>query len=115
MYYTVFVRGDPVYEHFDFDSSNIAFEWDEEKDKINFIKHGIHFKTAAKVFYDPDCLIKEDTNHGMELRYDILGMVGKVLFVVCTFREENIIRLISARKATAAEKRRYENDKYEIE
>ena len=104
-----------MYEHFDFDSSNTVFEWDEEKDRINFIKHGIHFKTAAKVFYDPDRLIKEDTNHGVELRYDILGMVGKVLFVVCTFREENTVRLISARKATAAEKWRYENDKYEIE
>ncbi len=41
-------------EYFDFDSSKSSFEWDEEKDRINFEKHGIRFKTAAKVFLDPN-------------------------------------------------------------
>ena len=50
-----------------------------------------------------------------ELRYDILGRVGKILFVVCAFRDQNVIRMISARLATASEKERYEygEDDYE--
>ena len=44
----------------------------------------------------------------MEKRYDILGKVGKVLFVVCTLKRENIVRIISARRATELEKARYE-------
>ena len=39
-----------MYEYFDFDLSQASFEWDERKDQINFAKHGIHFKTAVKVF-----------------------------------------------------------------
>lgn len=97
-----------MYEYFDFDLENASFEWDEEKDYINFRKHGIHFKTAARVFLDPNKLIREDEEHLSEQRYDVLGKVGKVLFVVCAFKDENVIRLISARLATVPEKRRYE-------
>ena len=93
---------------FDIDLANISFEWNEEKDRINFIKHGIHFRTAAKVFLDPNKLIREDEEHPEELRYDILGKVGKILSVVCAFRDQNVIRMISARLATAPEKARYE-------
>ena len=97
-----------MFEHFDFDLSKATFEWDEQKDQINFSKHGIHFKTAAKVFLDPNKLIREDVEHPEEFRYDILGKVGKVLFVVCAFKEENVVRLISARLATVIERTRYE-------
>jgi len=104
-----------MYEYFDFDLSKASFEWDEEKDRINFTKHGIHFRTAAKVFLDPNKLIREDEEHPEEQRYDVLGKVGKILFVVCAFREENTVRLISARLATTPEKARYEHgeDDYE--
>lgn len=97
-----------MYEYFDFDIENASFEWDEEKDRTNFQKHGIHFLTAVKVFLDPDKLIREAEEHGEEKRYDILGKVGKVLFVVCAFRKENVIRLISARVASVPERKRYE-------
>ena len=97
------------------DLNSASFEWDEEKDRINFQKHGIHFKTAAKVFLDPDKLIRKDEEHPKEQRYDILGRVGKILFVVCTLRKHNTIRLISARVATKAEKARYENDEDDFE
>ena len=97
-----------MYERFVFNLEKTSFEWDEEKERINFRKHGIHFATAAKVFLDPNKLIREDEEHPQEVRYDILGKVGKVLFVVCAFREGNIVRLISARLATMPEKERYE-------
>ena len=98
-----------MYEYFDFDMNEASFEWNEVKDEINFRKHGIHFATAAKVFLDPDKMIREDEEHIEELRYDVLGKVGKVLFVVCTFKQGNTVRLISARLATTPEKARYEH------
>lgn len=104
-----------MYEYFDIDLDKSSFEWDEAKDRINFVKHGIHFKTAAKVFLDPNKLIREDTEHLQELRYDVLGRVGKVLFVVCAFKEGNVIRLISARLATVPEKARYQHGEDEFE
>ena len=69
-----------MFECFDIDLTKASFEWDEEKDRINFVKHGIHFKTAAKVFLDPKKMIREDEEHPEELRYDILGRVGEILF-----------------------------------
>ncbi len=98
-----------MYEYFDFNMDEASFEWDEVKDETNFRKHGIHFATAAKVFLDPNKMIREDEEHPEELRYDILGKVGKVLFVVCTFKQGNAVRLISARLATIPEKARYEH------
>ena len=98
-----------MYEFFELDFENTSFEWDDEKDYINFRKHGIHFSTAVKVFLDPDMLIREDEEHPSELRYDVLGKVGKILFVVCLFKDNNTIRLISARLATKSEKERYNN------
>mgnify|MGYP003560439104 CR=1 FL=1 len=52
-----------MYERFQFNLENTSFEWDEEKERINFRKHGIHFATAAKVFLDPNKLIREDEEH----------------------------------------------------
>ena len=101
-------RSERLYEFFEFDVENASFEWDEAKDKQNFKKHGIHFKTAAKIFLDPYKLIRKDEEHPEEERYNILGKVGKVLFVVCVFKEENIVRLISARVAAVPEKERYD-------
>jgi hypothetical protein len=97
-----------MYESFNLDYDNVEFEWDDIKEEQNFIKHGIHFSTAAKVFLDPNKLIREDEEHPMEERYDILGKVGRVLFVVCVFEKDGIIRIISARKASEPEKERYD-------
>ncbi len=103
-----------MYERFELDLRSASFEWDDTKDAINFTKHGIHFKTAAKVFLDPNKLIREDEEHRQELRYDVLGKVGKILFVVCAFYEGNVIRLISARPASVPEKARYEHGEDEL-
>lgn len=101
-------KGDRMYEYFEYDIENASFEWDEEKELQNFKKHGIHFTTATKVFLDPNKLIRKDQEHTEEERYNILGKVGKVLFVVCAFREENAVRLISARIASVPERERYD-------
>ena len=52
-----------MYERFEFDLSNASFDWDDDKDKINFTKHGVHFRTAVKVFLDPHKFIQEDEEH----------------------------------------------------
>ena len=103
-----------MYEYFEFNIEDARFEWDEEKDHLNFTKHGIHFKTAAKEFFDPNKMIRVDEEHSGEERYNILGKVGKVLFVVCTLRKRNTIRIISARLASLPERERYEDGEYEF-
>ena len=103
-----------MYEYFDYDIENASFEWDDEKDQLNFTKHGIRFRTAAKVFLDPYKLIREDEEHQEEERYNVLGKVGKVLFVVCAFRKDHVVRLISARMASAPERERYYNGEGEL-
>ena len=60
-----------MYRFFDIDLNKASFEWDEEKDRLNFQKHGIHFKTAVKVFLDPDKLIREDEEHGFHHRFSV--------------------------------------------
>ena len=82
-------------------------EWDEEKEKINITKHGLDFTTAAKVFDDITRLEYYDKLHSIdEDRYIVIGLVHKVLFVVYTERED-CTRIISARKATKAERSVY--------
>lgn len=98
-----------MYEYFDFDYQNAIFEWDDQKAASNFTKHGIRFETASKVFADENKLIRYDEEHPAEHRYDVLGKIGKILFVVCTFKRDNVIHIISARCATKSEKERYEH------
>ena len=85
----------------------MIFEWDEEKNSINKIKHRISFETAAHVFDDPDYIEMFDFEHSSEEDcYIAIGKVGDILFVVFTERRE-VIRLISARLATERERRLY--------
>lgn len=84
-----------------------TFEWDDEKARKNKEKHGISFELAAKVFGDENRIEVYDEIHSdEEERYNVIGKVGKILFVVYTERHENI-RLISARLANARERRAY--------
>ena len=88
-------------------SNELLFEWDEEKAAANFRKHGIKFEDARGVFYDDNRIEIYDIAHSsVEDRYQTIGMVHDVLFVVYTERRE-YIRLISARKATPVERRLY--------
>lgn len=86
---------------------NLEFEWDEEKERLNLKKHGISFEAAAKVFGDVDRIEIYDEAHSIEEeRYITIGMAGDILFVVYTERRPRI-RLISARLATARERKMY--------
>lgn len=87
------------------------FEWDEEKNKQNREKHGISFETAACVFTDPNVLIVSDPFEDEE-RWDAIGIVDSVLFVVYTERTGDKIRIISARKATKGEINGYKNNDF---
>lgn len=85
------------------------FEWDEEKNIENKKKHGISFEHAMLVFEDDYYIEEYDYKHDEdEDRYDIIGMVDDVLYVVVTYREGDVVRIISARLATKEERRRYE-------
>lgn len=82
-------------------------EWDEDKNKQNYQKHGIRFETAAFVFNDHDRIEYYDEDHSdTEDRYYTIGKVGDVMFVVYTERGA-ALRLISARYATKAEEEIY--------
>ena len=88
----------------------IDFLWDDEKARINRMKHGIRFETAALVFDDDFRMEIPDWSHSLdEERFITIGSAGDVLlvlFVVYTAREDGI-RLISARKATKKERELY--------
>lgn len=82
-------------------------EWDTSKNAANIIKHGVSFETAAYIFNDVNRIEMYDDEHSeSEDRYYTIGKVGSVLFVVYTERGE-IIRLISARKASKKEEEMY--------
>ena len=85
------------------------FQWDEIKNATNIAKHDVDFRDAVKVFEDEHHLMREDLSQDYgEARYQIIGgTVFGLLFVVYTERDGDIIRLISARAATKAEKKLY--------
>ena len=89
----------------------IRFEWDENKNTINKKKHQISFEEAKTVFYDEEALVIDDPEHSQEEeRFIIMGFSEKAnLLVVChCYREsEEVIRIISARKATKSETKQY--------
>lgn len=91
----------------------IWFEWDPEKAAANQRKHGVSFETARQVFADPFALSEQDRVERNEQRWQTLGMAGGVLLLLVAHTvkdledEDEVVRIISARQATAAERRRY--------
>jgi uncharacterized protein len=90
----------------------VCFQWDEQKNRRNRIKHGVWFEEARTVFDDPLAWLFDDAEHSkLEERFFLPGMssVGNMLVVVHCYREEaGAIRIISARKATRKEAKFYE-------
>ena len=91
--------------------ADIEFAWDSEKANLNKQKHGISFIEAKSVFFDPDALIISDPEHSDdEERFIILGLsfIPRVLVVChCYRKQDSVIRIISARKATKHEQKQY--------
>ena len=89
----------------------MRFDWDEDKNSINKIKHGISFQDAETVFDDENAVIIYDEYHSVtEERFIIIGLdlLYRELTVCHCYREnENVIRIISARKATGNEIKLY--------
>jgi uncharacterized DUF497 family protein len=92
----------------------VRFEWDVEKDRINRKKHaGVGFENAALIFDDPNLLLRKDRAIEGEQRWHAIGAIrGAVLLVVHVYRKEKdsgdeVIRIISARKAGKRERRVY--------
>jgi uncharacterized DUF497 family protein len=89
----------------------IVFEWDGRKAAANLAKHGIPFETACEAFFDPFVRMVDASSED-EARDAILGMTldERLVFVVHIEQGDEAFRIISARPATAAERRHYEND-----
>jgi uncharacterized DUF497 family protein len=95
----------------------MKFEWDEEKAATNKAKHGVSFEEACTAFSDPLFIDFYDPDHSEdEHRYILVGETqnGRLLLVSYTEREDSI-RLISAREATKAERKAYEQGGYGAE
>ena len=83
--------------------------WDSVKAKSNRLKHRVFFSEVEPVFYDPNAISFEDVNSKGEARFIVIGLdsLGRLVVVVYTYRN-NVIRIISARKASKAEQKIYE-------
>jgi uncharacterized protein len=93
----------------------MRYEWDENKNERNLEKHGLSFETASLVFDDPNALSIPDRIENGEERWQTIGMIENIVIVMVahtikleTESQEEIIRIISARKATRAERQEYE-------
>ncbi|MGZ8286479.1 MAG: BrnT family toxin [Allosphingosinicella sp.] len=87
----------------------MEWTWDADKARQNVEKHGVSFEAASLVFHDP-MLISEPDPHSDEDRWRVIGRVQMTtLFVVHTVIEaDGTGRIISARRATPSERKRYE-------
>ena len=91
--------------------TQIRFEWNPRKARSNEDKHGVSFEEAQSVFFDEQALLLEDLHPAVEEeRFILLGLSAslRLLVVVHALRRRDVIRIISARKATRLETREYE-------
>ncbi len=95
--------------------TDICFEWDEKKNKANQRKHNVSFQEAKTVFYDENARLIPDPDHSkIEDRFILMGLSGslRMLIVVhCYMKNDEVIRIISARKATRNEQKHYKQEK----
>ena len=91
----------------------LRFEWDERKAAANRRKHGVTFEEARTVFLDENALLRPDEDHSEdEDRFVLLGLSTQLRAVVvchCYRHREEVIRIISARKANSSERGQYED------
>jgi uncharacterized protein len=90
----------------------MRFVWDEPKSRSNRQKHGVSFDTAARVFLDPLHITRQDRVVEGEQRWQTIGVVDGVLLLLVAYAvvddQEEVIRVISARRVTRRERIEYE-------
>jgi hypothetical protein len=90
----------------------MTFDWDPAKDASNRVKHGVSFEAAQLAFDDPRAISELDRVVDGEERWKTTAAVrGRVLLIAHTYEDygyEEVVRIISARKANARERSRYE-------
>jgi len=88
----------------------MQFSWDPDKDRLNQSEHGVSFQEASTVFGDPLAVTVADPDHSIgEERFVTMGQSSaSQLLVVCHTEQGDNIRIISARQATAHERKNYE-------
>ena len=85
------------------------FEWDEDKNQSNIMKHGVSFEEAKAIFKLPTVSYFDVDNSLVEDRYIEIGFAGgRLLTVVFVQLSDDVVRIISARKASLSEEKRYE-------
>ena len=91
--------------------NDIRFQWNQNKSNENIKKHKVSFEEAKTVFVDENARLITDPEHSInEERFIIIGLSNKlrILVVVHTYKEnDEVIRIISARKATKSETKYY--------
>ncbi len=93
---------------------SIRFTWDREKARLNINKHqGVSFEEAITIFRDPLAAVFDDDAHSQDERRElIIGHSSRNRLLIVSFAErDNLIRIISARKADAEERAKYEHTK----
>ncbi len=86
----------------------MQFEWDSAKAASNLAKHGVSFEIAARVFADPHRCTVVDSRHTAEVRQNTTGLVADALVLTVTHTDRaGVTRIISARRASRAERKLY--------
>lgn len=89
----------------------LQFDWDDNKNEINKAKHGVSFEEACTTFYDENAVMIADPEHSQEEeRFILLGFsaMARMLMVCHCYRgADDIVRIISARKASKREIQQY--------
>jgi len=90
----------------------VKFEWDPAKAAVNQRKHGVSFEEAAECFQDPLAMVLDEPEHLERLILIGVSKRRRVIFTVFAERGPATIRIISARRATSNERRKYEEGDY---
>ncbi|HEX8343017.1 MAG TPA: BrnT family toxin [Tepidisphaeraceae bacterium] len=92
----------------------MRFDWDAGKSKSNLAKHNVSFQEASETFFDPLVVLIPDEAHSTDAedRWIAIGLSTKrrVLFVVHAYRDEEVVWIISARRASRQEVNDYEDE-----
>lgn len=87
----------------------MKFEWDERKNQSNITKHGFDFADAFRIFNLPILVYLDEREDYGEDRYLGIGLLdGRIVVVIYTEPDEEMVRIISLRKALSHERKRYE-------